>query len=92
MSRHFARVGVDISPVRLQRMTAGAAAPDEWTDVEFALLATRAQREKRRAKFQRRKRLGIQWLVAAALVLAALNLLACTVYILVSVLTHESPL
>jgi hypothetical protein len=40
MSRDFARVGVDMSAERLRDISAGAAAGDEWADIEFALVAS----------------------------------------------------
>lgn len=65
---------------------------NEMTDVRFALVATETQRQERFARRKRGKRRGIQCLVVAALILAGLNLLICTAYVLMSVLLHESPL
>jgi hypothetical protein len=93
MSRRFARVGVGIPPARLREIAAGAdPVSDEATDVRFALAATEMQREQRAARFKRSKKRGIQLLIVAGLILATLNLIACAVYIFVSVLLHESAL
>lgn len=92
MSRGFSRVGVQISPARLRAIAAGTpATPDERADVQFALVATATRREQRRAKVIRAKHRGVRWLVVAALVLTALNLLASAVYIMLSLLLHQSP-
>lgn len=54
LSQHFARVGVEAPPKRLQEMLLGApAADEEWTDVKFALIVTQLNHEKRVAKFHR---------------------------------------
>lgn len=93
MSRRFARVGVGIPATRLQQISVGApTVSNEMTDVRFALVATETQRQERFARRKRGKRRGIQCLVVAALILAGLNLLICTAYVLMSVLLHESPL
>ncbi|CNM45604.1 membrane protein [Mycobacterium tuberculosis] len=61
LSQHFARVGVEAPPKRLQEMLLGApAADEEWTDVKFALIVTQLNHEKRVAKFHRRcEHLGV---------------------------------
>lgn len=92
MSRSFAGVGVAILPARLRQIAAGAAfANGELTQVEFALIATSIQRERRHTKFQRLRRRCIQWLLVAGLILAALNLLITMLYIMLSVTNQLSP-
>ena len=92
MSRRFARVGVGIPPARLREIDGGAVTvPDEMVNVEFALVATALQHEKRVARFERSKRRGIQWLIVTGLMVAALNLLVCMIYVFISVLLHELP-
>lgn len=92
MSRRFADVGVGIPAVRLQAIAAGApAASSEMVDVQFALAVSQIQREERLAKFQRTRRRGIQWLLVAGLILAALNLLLCMAYVFISLVLHEPP-
>jgi hypothetical protein len=92
MSRCFARVGVEIPAARLQEIAAGAAASSgELTDVQFALMAIELQREERLARSRRRKRRGIHCLIVAGTIVAAMNLLACTAFVFVCVLLHESP-
>ncbi|GAB2994490.1 hypothetical protein MBOU_59260 [Mycobacterium bourgelatii] len=57
LSRRFARVGVDIPPGRLREMLDGMpVSEDEMTDVKFALIAMRLNREKRIAKLARIQR------------------------------------
>jgi hypothetical protein len=91
ISRSFAGVGVAIAPVRLQQIAAGAACPnDELTDVKFALAATQIVRDERRARFERGRRRGIQCLIFAGLVLAALNLLICMALVMLTALEHSS--
>lgn len=92
MSRRFARVGVEIAPARLRAIAAGTAGTsDELTDVQFALFATETCREQRQARVARAKHRAVYSLVVAALVLTALNVLASGVYIMLSLLLHESP-
>ncbi|ORB16305.1 hypothetical protein BST37_07060 [Mycobacterium noviomagense] len=92
MSRRFADVGVGIPAVRLQAIAAGApAASSELVDVQFALAASQIQREERVAKFHRTRRRGIQCLLVAGLILAALNLLLCMAYVFISLVLHEPP-
>lgn len=92
LSRRFSRVGVDISPARLRAISAGTdATSDELAEVRFAVFATATRLQQRRAKISRVKRHAVQALVVAALVLTALNLLASSVYIMLSLLLHESP-
>jgi len=51
--RRCARVGVETRPERIQAMVAGVpVADDEFTDVNFALIATQINRERRAAKFK----------------------------------------
>jgi hypothetical protein len=92
MSRRFADVGVGISAVRLQAIAAGGpVASSELVDVQFALAATQIQREERVAKIHRTRRRGIQCLLVAGLILAALNLLLCMAYGFISLVLHEPP-
>jgi hypothetical protein len=49
------------------------------------------QREQRLARFHRTRRRGIQCLLVAGLMLAALNLLLCMAYVFVSLVLHEPP-
>ncbi len=92
MSRCFARVGVGIPATRLREIAGGAVnSPEELIDIQFALVATALQRERRIARFERGKRRGVRWLMIAGLMLAALNLLVCMVYVFVSMLLHELP-
>jgi hypothetical protein len=92
MSRRFAEVGVGIPAVRLQAIAAGApAASSELVGVQFALAASQIQREERLARFHRARRRGIQCLLVAGLILAALNLLLCMAYVFISLVLHEPP-
>ncbi len=92
LSRRFARVGVETPPKRLRELLAGApAAADELTDVNFAIIATRIDREKRIAKFKHLKRRGTRSLMFAGLVLVVLNFLFCVAYLLID-LTQASQL
>ncbi|WP_375483995.1 hypothetical protein [uncultured Mycobacterium sp.] len=92
MSRRFAEVGVEIPAVRLQAIAAGApVASSELVDVQFALTTTQIQREERVAKLHRTRRRGIQCLLVAGLILAALNLLLCMAYAFISLVLHEPP-
>jgi hypothetical protein len=92
MSRSFAGVGVSILPVRLRQIAAGAAfANGEWTQVEFALIATEIRRSERHAKFERARRRCIWWLLVAGLALVALNALISIVYLMLSVSQQLSP-
>lgn len=89
MSQRFAGVGVGISPGRLREIAAGAPLVDgEWTDVNFAFVATEIERERRLAKFHRGRRRGIRWLIFAGLVLVTLNALLCMAYVLLSLAQH----
>jgi len=92
MSRRFAEVGVGIPAARLREIAAGApSASEELIDVTFALAATEMKRQERVAKFKRRRRRAMHWLIAAGMVLAALNLLLCMTYGFVTLVLHESP-
>lgn len=92
MSRRFAGVGVGIPATRLQEIAAGApSASDELVDVNFALAATAMKRQERVAKFKRRQRRAVYWLIVAGMVLAALNLLLCMTYLFIILALHESP-
>jgi multisubunit Na+/H+ antiporter MnhB subunit len=89
MSRSFAEVGVPILPARLRQIAAGGAfANGELTQVQFALIATEIQRERRHTKFERVRWRCIRWLLVVGLVLAALNLLITILYVVFS-LTHQ---
>ena len=93
MSRRFAGVGVGIPRGRLQEIAAGAPFSDaESTDVQFALVATAILREERLAKFDRRRRRAVQWLIVAGLVLVILNALICMAYVFLSLAQQTSPL
>jgi hypothetical protein len=92
MSRRFADVGVGIPAARLQAIAAGAPmTSNEVLDVQFALAVSEIQREQRLARFHRTRRRGIQCLLVAGLMLAALNLLLCMAYVFVSLVLHEPP-
>lgn len=92
MSRRFADVGVGIPAARLREIAAGApSASDELVNINFALAATEIKREERIAKFKRRRRRAIYWLLVAGMVLAALNLLFCMTYVFVILALHDSP-
>lgn len=92
MSRRFADVGVGIPAARLRAIAAGAPpASDELVAVNFAFAATETMRQERIAKFKRRRRRFIYWLIVAGMVLAALNLLLCMTYVFVILALHEPP-
>lgn len=87
LSRHFALVGVHIPAARLQQLITGppaaaaaAAADKELTDVNFALIATRYNSEKKTAKTARLQRRCKNAMICAGLVLVALNFLICLAY------------
>jgi hypothetical protein len=89
--RSCARVGVQTRPERLQQMLAGVpVTADEITNVNFALIATQLNREKRGAKFKRLRRQGARSLIFAGLVLVVLNFLFCVAYVLLN-LTNQAP-
>jgi hypothetical protein len=89
--RRCARVGVETRPERLQAMVAGVpVADDEFTDVNFALIATQINREKRATKFKGLRRRGTHSLIFAGLVLVVLNFLFCIAYVLLN-LTEQAP-
>jgi hypothetical protein len=91
MSRRFAGVGVGIPATRLQQIAAGAPfASDELVNVNFALCVTEIKRQERRAKIKRGQHRATQWLIVAGLVVAALNLLLCLAYLVISLALHES--
>jgi hypothetical protein len=91
LSRRCARVGVQTHPERLQQMVAGVPATDhEITDVNFALIATRINQEKRAAKFKDLRRRSTRSLIFAGLVLIVLNFLFCVAYVLLN-LTEQAP-
>jgi hypothetical protein len=92
LSRRFADVGVGIPAVRLQEIAAGAPiASEELVNVRFALTATEIQRAERLAKFKRRRRVGIRFLIVAVLILSALNLLLCMAYVFIGLVLHQAP-
>jgi hypothetical protein len=92
LCRSFACVGVDTSPRRLQAILAGAPAGDvELTDVNFALIATKFNDEKRGARLKDLKRRGARSLIFAALFLVMLNFLFCMAYVLLN-LTQQAPM
>ncbi len=91
MCRRCARVGIQTRPERLQQMVAGVpVTDDEFTDVNFALIATQINREKRTAKFKRLRRRSTHSLIFAGLVLVVLNFLFCIAYVLLN-LTEQAP-
>jgi hypothetical protein len=93
LSRCFARVGVNTSPERLQEMLAGMpVTDDEVTDVNFALIATRCNREARVAKYKRLQRRCTRSLMFAGLILVVLNFLVCIGYVLFSLSQQASML
>lgn len=93
MSRRFAGVGVKIPAARLREMVAGSPlASEESVDVTFALAVAEFQREQRAARLARTRRRLTHLLIVAGLMIAALNLLACLAYAIISLALHESPL
>ncbi|EUA42361.1 hypothetical protein I553_6221 [Mycobacterium xenopi 4042] len=64
---------------------------EELMDVRFALTATEIKRAERLAKFERRRRVWIRFLIVAVLILAALNLLLCMAYVFIGLVLHEAP-
>ena len=73
-------------------MLAGVpVADDEVTDVNFALIAIRLNREARAAKFKRLKRRGSRSLLFAGLVLVVLNFLFCLAYVLLNLAQQATP-
>ena len=91
MCRRCASVGIQTRPERIQQMVAGVpVADDEFTDVNFALIATQINRENRAAKFRGLRRRGTHSLIFAGLVLIVLNFLFCIAYVLLN-LTEQAP-
>ena len=73
-------------------MLAGVpVADDEVTDVNFALIAIRLNREARTAKFKRLKRRSSRSLLFAGLVLVVLNFLFCLAYVLLNLTQQATP-
>jgi hypothetical protein len=73
-------------------MVAGVpVADDEVTDVNFALIALRLNRETRAAKFKRFKRRGSRSLLFAGLILVVLNFLFCLAYVLLNLAQQATP-
>lgn len=74
-------------------MQAGAPVADyELTDVNFALIAMRLNREARTARVRRLKRRGTRSLMFAGLVLVVLNFLFCVAYLLLNLAQQGAPL
>jgi hypothetical protein len=91
LCRHFARVGVQTPPERLQQILAGMpVTEDEVTDVNFALIATQLKRQERTAKFRRLQRNGTRSAMFAGLILLVMNFLFCLAYVLLN-LTDQTP-
>ncbi|QNI05057.1 hypothetical protein [Mycobacterium kubicae] len=92
LCRRFARVGVDIPPRRLQHLAAGSPPADgELTDVNFALIATHINMEKRAARIKRLRRRGTLSLLFAGLVLVVLNFLFCIAYVFLNLAQQTAP-
>jgi hypothetical protein len=92
LSRRFDSVGVAIPATRLRQIAAGAeTGTAEWTDVNFAIVATEIQDEQRVAKRRRAKARLTRWLIMAGLVLLLLNSLMCMAYLFFSVALHAYP-
>jgi hypothetical protein len=73
-------------------MLAGVpVADDEVTDVNFALIAIRLNREARAAKLKRLKRRSSRSLLFAGLVLVVLNFLFCLAYVLLNLTQQAAP-
>jgi hypothetical protein len=73
-------------------MLAGVPVADnEVTDVNFALIAIRLNREARAAKFKRLKRRSSRSLLFAGLVLVVLNFLFCLAYVLLNLTQQATP-
>jgi hypothetical protein len=64
---------------------------DEVTDVNFALIAIRLNREARAAKLKRLKRRSSRSLLFAGLVLVVLNFLFCLAYVLLNLTQQATP-
>lgn len=93
MSRSFAHVGVTIPAARLREIMAGASSGfDESVDVNFALAATGIKRAERAARVRRTRQRAVHWLVIAGLVIAALNLLICVGYGVLTLALHQPPM
>jgi hypothetical protein len=93
LSRRFARVGVEIPPLRLREMLAGApVADDEMTSVNFALIAIQINREKRLAKLEHLRRRFGHALISVGLAIVALNFLVCIAYLFFSLTQQASAL
>jgi hypothetical protein len=76
MSRRFATVGVQIAPVRLQQIAAGAdTVGDEYVDVTFAIAAMTYTEETRAAKLARARRDMTRCLLVAGMILLSLCVL-----------------
>ncbi|MBW0017539.1 MAG: hypothetical protein JO236_08355 [Mycobacterium sp.] len=92
LCRSFACVGVQTSPERLRQLAAGAdVADEEWTRVNFALIATRLTGEMRVSRYRRLRRRGTHSLIFAGMVLVALNFLVCGAYLLLSLANQSMP-
>ncbi|BBY35579.1 hypothetical protein BST33_04245 [Mycolicibacter minnesotensis] len=93
MSRRFAGVGVHIPPARLRQMAVGAPlASAESVDYAFALAATQFKQQQRLARARRNRQRLVHALVVAGLVLAALNLLICMGYLVISLALRDPAL
>lgn len=74
-------------------MLAGAPlAAHEMINVNFALIATRLDRESRAARYKRLKKRGTQSLMFAGLIMVVLNFLMCMAYVLLTLVDQSAPL
>jgi hypothetical protein len=93
LSRRFAVVGVDIAPTRLRQLVSGSPVADkEMTDVNFALIATQYNRERKTARGARRHRRCGHAMICAGLILVALNFLFCIAYLFFSLTQQAAPM
>lgn len=92
MSRDFATIGVQIAPDRLQQISAGATAHGrEWTDVNFALVATAYNQQARAASFDGIRRHAARWLLVGAMTILSLSLLISLTLLMLSLVQPTFP-
>jgi hypothetical protein len=93
LSRNFAIVGVHIPATRLQQLVIGSpVATKELTDVNFALIATQYNREKKCAKKSYLQRRCGHVMICAGLILVALNFLICIAYCFFTLTQQAAPM
>lgn len=93
LSRRFALVGVHISATRLRQLVAGSPAADsEMTNVNFALIATRYNQDKKTSKRTCLQRRCQRAMICAGLILVALNFLICLAYCFFTMTQQAAPM